>query len=134
MRWFIGTLGYPFGMGRFGESIWGYTTIGLVSVALISLAATKSMLDPCLNLGSLQYIGRVSYGFYVFHLPVVKLVLNLLDRVNPPGPAHGLVAKLSVLGLNTIAFLLCFGITLTLAHLSYKWWETRFLRLKKKVT
>ncbi len=68
----------------------------------------------------LVYLGRISYGLYVFHL------LGL-----------ALIAKVVVVNLGiTLSFesrvLLSFGLTVLLAAVSYRWLEQPFLRLKKR--
>jgi peptidoglycan/LPS O-acetylase OafA/YrhL len=67
----------------------------------------------------LVYLGRISYGLYVFHL------LGL-----------ALVAKLVIVGLGIplnfeSRILLSFGLTVLLAAVSYRWLEQPFLKLKK---
>jgi peptidoglycan/LPS O-acetylase OafA/YrhL len=68
----------------------------------------------------LVYLGRISYGLYVFHL------LGL-----------ALVAKLIITGVGIplgfeIRVLLSFGLTVLLAAVSYRWLEQPFLRMKKR--
>jgi peptidoglycan/LPS O-acetylase OafA/YrhL len=68
----------------------------------------------------LVYLGRISYGLYVFHL------LGL-----------GLIAKLLIVNLGIplnfeSRVLLSFGLTVLLAAASYRWLEQPFLRLKNR--
>lgn len=68
------------------------------------------------------YLGKISYGLYAYHL----IVLGVLSRVWPGGS--------SVHSVRLIKHLLAFLLTIGLAALSYKYFETPFLRLKKKFT
>jgi peptidoglycan/LPS O-acetylase OafA/YrhL len=67
----------------------------------------------------LIYLGKISYGLYVFHLGILAVVVRLAARLNL---AH------SPIFVDGVAFLLC---TLA-AHLSYRYFETPFLRLKAR--
>lgn len=61
----------------------------------------------------LQYLGRISYGIYVWHV-LALLILNRFFLVQ------------NIL----IDILLTFGLTILLAHLSFFYFETFFLKLK----
>lgn len=72
---------------------------------------------------SLIYLGRISYGLYVFH----SVVLIIAKRMIAPlglGP-HSIANALLVDGL---ALLLC----ILIAHLSYRYLESPFLRMKER--
>jgi len=64
---------------------------------------------------ALVYLGRISYGLYVFHLMVIALVLFHFK-------------------LWPVPLTLSFGLTLGLAALSYALLERPFLRLKARFT
>ena len=63
-------------------------------------------------------IGRVSYGFYMIHVPVLMVVWSALESA---GLDHGALFYVAALGL-----------TLALAMISYRWFESPFLRLKRR--
>jgi peptidoglycan/LPS O-acetylase OafA/YrhL len=65
----------------------------------------------------LVYLGRISYGLYVFHLAVIQEVILQLGDMSWP------------LRLGS-----SLGLTLGLAALSYAWLEEPFLRLKARFT
>lgn len=65
---------------------------------------------------ALVYLGRISYGLYVFHLMFLELV-----------PA---VTGLRLRQATPLAFVM----TIATASLSYKWLEVPFLKLKKRFT
>lgn len=97
----------------------GYPAVALGSVALLVAALSEKAM---LNKSALVYLGRISYGLYVFHV----LGLFLSDYV-----IQG--AETSILRyLLRDAIALAF--TIALAAASYRWLETPFLRLKQKFT
>ena len=91
----------------------GYTLIGLLSTLLVFLTVAGGM-------GSgwwpLERLARISYGVYVYHMPIVMLCA---------GPVLG-----SWLPSETLRLGLAIVLTLTVAQLSYRVMERRFLALK----
>lgn len=98
------------------------------SLALIAypLAAFASALMLLSALGTakmvprpLVYLGRISYGLYVFHVFAIQLVRTHVQIASPfiEWPAE---------------FLTSFALTVLLAAISYRWFETPFLRLKDR--
>jgi peptidoglycan/LPS O-acetylase OafA/YrhL len=67
----------------------------------------------------LTLIGKISYGMYVFHLPILVLLRQWLDL---PFGARSLA------GISTLALYL--GITVACSGISYVVFERRFLALK----
>lgn len=114
----LGTLGYPVHLPYFHESIWGYSLINFLAACLIALTAEKSWPTGFANWKFLQYLGKISYGIYVYHLPLICLVAYL--RGNAAWPKG---VGLLMLGPVILADIL-------LAHLSYQYFESWFLRKK----
>jgi peptidoglycan/LPS O-acetylase OafA/YrhL len=71
--------------------------------------------------GMIGYLGKISYGLYVYHL----LVLHAFDLGLPFAPAFLHHETTKVLALIPLGFL---------AHLSYRYFETPFLRLRRRFT
>jgi peptidoglycan/LPS O-acetylase OafA/YrhL len=98
----------------------GYLLIALgCATILLSVLGITRPIPPLL-----VYLGRISFGLYVFHLAaieivnVVKLIIfGLSDRY---GIAHLAIAGASLL------------LTIAVAALSYRFYETPFLRLKER--
>ena len=96
-------------------------TVGFSVIALLSTAVILRTLTPAsrffkiFSLRPLRWIGRVSYGAYVFH-DVPRLRYEYLARHN--------------LWLTAGIGLVC---TLVLAGLSYRFFESPFLRLKDRL-
>jgi len=68
----------------------------------------------------LIYLGRISFGLYVFHVLGLHLSSSILQRL---GADHSAIFT-AVLGL---------AITISFASLSYRFYETPFFKLKKRL-
>ena len=56
------------------EHAWLYTTINLAFAAAIIASITASgAIGKALNVDAFKYMGRISYGLYVYHLPIRSL-------------------------------------------------------------
>jgi peptidoglycan/LPS O-acetylase OafA/YrhL len=97
------------------HQIWTY----LVSAVILGgvVAATAGSQSGLLASRPLVYLGRISYGLYVFHMPVLTAFEPFTDLVR-------WVVRLP----------LAFGLTLAVAALSYRFLEQPFLRLKERFT
>ena len=80
------------------------------SMALVAGAARS----PMLRAPALRYLGRISYGLYLFHMPVLAVCISHL------GPRRFIIIPLGL------------ALTLGLSALSYRYFETPFLRLKSR--
>jgi peptidoglycan/LPS O-acetylase OafA/YrhL len=105
----------------------GYTTFAIVFAVIVSEAATlnKNFITIPLSFAPLRFIGKISYGFYIYHWPIYVLLfpilLNYLKQslhINT-GSSQFLAAAIA-----TIA-----GFLISL--LSFYFFEMPFLKLKK---
>jgi peptidoglycan/LPS O-acetylase OafA/YrhL len=73
----------------------------------------------------LQYLGRISYGFYMFHVMCIVFTIHFLDKYIGLGK-----------DINTPQHLLLYGmsflLTVAVSSLSYHVFEKAFIRLKDK--
>lgn len=95
----------------------GYTLVA-AGAALLLVGALR-MPDKWVP-RKIAYLGKISYGLYMFHMPVISFV----GRVEKSLPAL-LQHKVSLV-------IACLTITILAAHFSYKYWESPFLRLKRR--
>jgi peptidoglycan/LPS O-acetylase OafA/YrhL len=111
-----GSLGYPINLPNFHSSVWGYTLIDLTSAFLIGLLQTRDL--PFFRNALAQRLGRISYGLYLFHLPMQKLMKL------PLGEKTGIDwESIAFFGLSIIG-------TILLASVSYEFFEVHFFRFK----
>jgi peptidoglycan/LPS O-acetylase OafA/YrhL len=69
----------------------------------------------------LKYLGRISYGLYVFHVTMIVLTIRLLGgRDTHPVPYKAIVAAIAL------------TLTIGVAAASYQWFEKPFLKLKTR--
>jgi peptidoglycan/LPS O-acetylase OafA/YrhL len=71
----------------------------------------------------LAYLGKISFGLYVFHIAMLKLAVWLTRSLGLHGSS---IPRIVV--VDCVALLLC----IAAAHLSYQYFETPFLKLKRR--
>ncbi len=78
----------------------------------------------------LAYLGRISYGMYVFHITIYWIVYNIFK--------NQLAAFSNNIGLyewkHEVGLIIAFLITVGISLLSYNYFEKYFLRLKRRFT
>ncbi len=91
-------------------------------VIILNVASTKKL---WLNLENktLDFLGRISYGLYMYHLMLIPIVVVFLGKFK---------TDLSDLWFNVLLYLLTLGSTILIASLSYLYFESFFIRLKSK--
>jgi len=96
----------------------GYPAIALGCVLLL-FTVLREGANPA---KPLVYLGRISYGLYVFHV----LGLLISDYIVPNQTAN--------LARYALRVFVAFALTVTMAAISYRWLETPFLKLKQRFT
>lgn len=104
----------------------GFTTfatlLGILVYSIIN--QTPPILSKVFDISLLKFIGRISYGTYIFHWPIYLFIKNSSE-----GWAHahipGIYSDLSISVLSTI-------LAYVTGYLSYRYFESYFLRLKNK--
>ncbi len=95
-------------------------TASASAMLLVAVLRTEAQLLLARPFSWLVYLGRISYGLYVFHLLGLALVPKLL------------IVNLGIPLNFELRVLLSFLLTVLLAAASYRWLEQPFLRLKKR--
>jgi peptidoglycan/LPS O-acetylase OafA/YrhL len=91
----------------------------LFMVVIINAACNpKSLLN--LEHKVFRYLGKVSYGLYMFHPILLPLIINLLLSLN--------------IYNNLLLYVLTFAVTILVSGLSYEYFEKRALVYKDKFT
>jgi len=113
--------GYPILMPAGYQFIWGYTILNYFFALTILLVARYAMFNRFLEWQPMRYLGKTSYGLYVFHQPAIWFVtIRFRDFGMDPGTVKPIIALVS------------FSITLLAAALSYHLMEKPLLNLKDR--
>lgn len=94
----------------------------LFSILIINLAGNPNVIISLEN-RILNYLGKISYGLYLYHWVVVVFIINVLKKTT--------IDSNSFI-YNIILYILCVTTTITVAHISYFYFEVKFLSLKHK--
>jgi peptidoglycan/LPS O-acetylase OafA/YrhL len=106
---------------------WQYV-VGLLAVtaafaSLLALLLRPGRLQRLVSAAWLRWLGTMSFGIYVFHLLLRPLYWQVTHRIvpNSSGAAY-LVTR----------FIVAATATLAISWMSYRFYETRFLRMKRR--
>lgn len=101
-----------------------HVIVSLVTVIVIinQISNPKTLIS--LNNKVLNYIGTISYGLYIIHPLVILLLMGVYRH-------YDITSKSTIVIHLTIEALL---LTFIVAHLSYTYYESRFLKLKQRFT
>lgn len=105
------------------EFILGELGAGLVFMWVIGNAAIgfRGPLGWVLDMSLLQYLGKISYGLYVYHYFVPRIALTIAERTGVVVP-----------GSEWVQFLLYSTVSILIAMVSWHLMEQPILALKKK--
>jgi peptidoglycan/LPS O-acetylase OafA/YrhL len=114
------TLGYQDAMPDAYQYIWGYTLLSYWFVVLVYCVVHEKLFVRFLEWAPLRYLGKISYGLYIYHFPIIWLVSQI--------PDFGVSEKF----IPPLIFILSFIGTVVVASLSYFVLEKPFLKLKER--
>ena len=111
-------------------AIAGYTTFAAIFALLVYESVKKEdrYLNFILNNPVLRFLGKYSYGFYIFHWPVFLLMKPYTDGLTNKWFLEGSLTQL------TISAILATAVSLLVSIISYHVFEKHFLKLKKHFT
>ena len=101
-----------------------------LSIISLMITSTKSKIFIVLSNRALVYLGSISYGIYMIHYLIWTIIDNILERIFyiQINIINGkILSSLSVLSSDLI-LLLGLLITIFLAHLSFKYFESKFIK------
>ncbi len=114
------TLGFPHD-GEFNyQYVWQYSVINIWAAILI-LSCLQGTAPAFLNFPSLVFLGRISYGAYLSHLPLLGVYLYFLRPIKP----------FTLRGF--IIFIVWFSSVILVSWLSFRFIEQPFLRIKNRL-
>lgn len=108
-----GQLGYGYRMDDSFKYIWGYSVVNLTFALALVQIKNGILLPAAFEHPLLIYLGKISYGLYVFHFPVLWLVYQYLKDV--PDLVRASIAL---------------SITILISAISYEFMEKRFINMK----
>jgi peptidoglycan/LPS O-acetylase OafA/YrhL len=107
----------------FGLSL--LAVLGASAIAAICVTGPQHIAHRLFDRSGLRFFGRYSYALYVFHHPVTLFATERGLRADLVEP----IAGSQLPGLLVVA-LVCGGVSVALALISWWCWESRFLALK----
>jgi peptidoglycan/LPS O-acetylase OafA/YrhL len=111
----LGTLDRDAAFGPRAGAVLGFALVFAAALCAVLRSIGRPQLR-WLRLPALRWVGKISFGLYMYHVPIGYLGLL--------GVHHG------VFGLVTAKLVMCVG-SLLAAHLSYQLFEKRILALKR---
>jgi peptidoglycan/LPS O-acetylase OafA/YrhL len=101
---------------HFAKELFKYSLLGIVFASFLAVVLSlksTSIVNRLLAIRALQYLGRISYGIYVWHvIALIFLQFFFLTKT------------------MFVDILITVGLTLLFAHISYFYFESHFIRLK----
>jgi peptidoglycan/LPS O-acetylase OafA/YrhL len=122
--WFVTCycLHYPFFSASMNPGSWHLIgAYALISLGSVMVLVAFLGLNPKLIPRWAVYFGRISFGLYVFHIAALRLVLGAFPHT---GSHH--------IYLSLLKIAISLGLTVLAAALSYRYFETPFLKLKQR--
>lgn len=123
----LSLLGIAFIIGWRGTIPYAHHAVlaGLFIIVILNVATNpRSLLKLRGNV--LDYLGGISYGFYMYHLIAISLMYGLVTKLFAQAADSSLA--------NYVLYAGSIALTIAFAHLSYRYLETPCLRLKKRFT
>ncbi len=117
----ISALGFPYPLANAMKQVWGYSLLAYLFAVLIYTVVREGLFISLLQTKILQYLGKISYGLYVYHFPVIWFVARI---VGDAGVQENF--------LNHVIAVLSFVVTLLIASASYRFIERPIIDLKDR--
>lgn len=103
-------LGYDLPMTGFYKEVWGYTLLNYLFAVLIYCVARTNFLTGILESAPLRYLGKISYGLYVYHYGIIAIIVALFRKYDIDyslrSPQMFVVSMSATLLIATLSFYL----------------------------
>ena len=120
------TVPLAFGYGPFmadsWKSVWAYSAMNVSFGWVLLMMRDRAFFPRVVEHQALTYLGKISYGLYVYHFAVIWLLSQVARALWPESP-H-LVRLIVIVG--------ALGVTIAISMISYAILELPFLRLKDR--
>lgn len=118
---FLSGLGFPFPIANGYKQIWGYSLLNYFFMITIYSVAREGLFNRFLELSWMKYLGKISYGLYVYHFVLIFFASRIQDWIPISYELNQWLSGIPALAATILA-----------AALSYKYIEKPFLSLKDK--
>jgi peptidoglycan/LPS O-acetylase OafA/YrhL len=98
----LGTLGYEFKMFTAYKFVWGYSILNYLFALVIQNVHQSKLFIRVFDHFTLRYLGKISYGIYVYHVAVLWFIVPLLKMDNFQPLWRSIITYLVALGLTTV--------------------------------
>jgi len=115
------SLGYDLPMTGLYKEVWGYSLLNYLFAVLIYCVARTNFLTTVLDSAPFRYLGKISYGLYVYHYGVIAMCFALFRKYD-----------LNYSLRSPQLFFTAMGLTLLIATLSFTLLEKPLIDLKDK--
>lgn len=116
-----GGLGFPFPLANGYKQIWGYSLLNYFFAITIYAVAREGLFNRFLELSWMKYLGKISYGLYVYHYFLIFFASRNQDLIT-----------LSFDQAQFVTAVVSFAATILVAGFSFKYIERPILGLKDK--
>jgi peptidoglycan/LPS O-acetylase OafA/YrhL len=104
-----------------------YSLVNLLAVAIIlPFVVKKPIFSWFFKSKLMDYLGKISYGIYIFHYPLIAFVTIAIGYFG----GFSLLANYPL--LECILFITLLSTIIFISHLSYQYFEKRFLNFKNR--
>jgi peptidoglycan/LPS O-acetylase OafA/YrhL len=107
---------FGFHLNYFNDEFYGI----LFSIIVLNLSTNPNSLFK-LDHKIINFLGKISYGMYIYHWIIIYLIIDFLNYF-----------ELNNLYYNILLYTLTLSLTILTSYLSYKYFESYFLKLKLK--
>ncbi len=101
----------------------GLPCITVCLAALVVMTLDNGLVNRIFRFGPLRWLGGISYGFYVFHVLFTPVFAWIVTKIVPNASPN------VSFGMN---FIVAGSLSVLLAWLSFRFFESRFLRLRSR--
>ena len=119
----LNTIGYEFTLFTAYKFVWGYSVLNYFFALMIHAVDQTKLFTDILDHFIISYLGKISYGLYVYHFPVLWFILAIQLKY---GDQLGLSLNVGGLRIYIAALIL----TTIIASISFRLFEKPINNLK----
>lgn len=116
----VSSLGYPIGGIQHGQHIWSYSLLNFLSLGMIlySVSSKSNWFQKAMGASLPVWIGKISYGMYVYHWVILAAYKVLASKWGIPSP---------------IGFVIYYAVVAFVSWISFTFFESKILLLKDRL-